>query len=714
MHTITEFAISEDELLTSLEHDIASCDNSESEIKKIREQSYQYYYGKTLGNELEGRSQHVSMDVFEMVQSVKAMVLNSFKDNRDICHFDDSAGRDAEIDNALANEIFYRQNEGTKILHDVVHDALLTKLGVVKVYYKTDYEYEEEEFEGLDEASFNLLGAEANVYIQDVKKQSTMVAAQDMQTGESIEVEQTSYSGSITRQIDTSKVCIEVIPPENIFVDQRATSIKDAEMFSLKQSRTKGDLLADGFPREKVDRLDEEIEQNYRDSNDGRSPDDWNPIEVEREPVTVYESYQRRYSENLRKCLLVKAIHSKGVLLDYEIVSTIPYFVYSPIPDSHKFYGLSLAELGFHIQKTNSGIKRGISDNIFGTNNPKWLANLRAIVNQAALVDNRPGAIIDVNAPDPQMAIKPLPAPQLSAATFQFLETMESEKGSRSGVSKMSQGMDPAVISKQNSSELFSQVQNTSNRRIKVMASHLAEFLTKVLCESFNLAVRNETTHALEINGQMVTIDPSALGERDHMSIDVALTPDEEMQEAQMLLSLDQHITMNPNDPTMGGLYGPKQRYKLFSRVLQLANINTPFLLDPDSPEYQQQQLQMAEQQKQQAEAQETQNQFNNEIAARQVVVLERQEDSRDGRLRLDILKQQNQAISDTNKQDHQEEIDDGEQLLKMRKQDHDIAQDNQKLKLEKLTTEAKAAKDFAAADRSEETGVQKIASEKR
>ena len=712
MFTITDFDISEDELLTSLDHDIESCDESQSKIKAVRDEAYQYYYGKQLGNELEGRSQHVSMDVFDSVEAVKAMLMEVFTANRDICHFDDSPGRDATVDTALANEIFFRKNPGLKIIHDVIHDALLAKVGIVKRYYKEDYEFDEEEFEGLDEASFNVLGADPAIEIREVKKSTVKVAAQDVETGESIEVEQTSYAGSLLRKIDKSKVCIEVIPPERVYIDQCATSIKEAEFFSIEFSRTKGDLLADGFPKDKVDRLDDELEETHRDDIDGRLRDDWDPAETERQFVTVYESYQRRYSETLRKCLLIKAIHSKRVLLDYEIVSEAPYLEFVPIPLPHKFYGLALAEIITHTQKSNTGIKRAVLDNMFMTNTSRVVANLSLVKNPRDLLDNRAGSIIDVNAPDPSQVIKPLQVPQLNAASFQALEMMETEKEARSGASRMSRGMDSSVVSKQNSSDLITQFMNASNRRVMVMAKHLGDFMTRLLCDAFNLAVEYETAHSLEINGQMATINPSELGKRDHMSIDVALTPDEQAKEAQMLLSLDQQFSMNPNDPSMGGTYGPRERYSLFSRVFKLMNMNTPFLLSPDSPEYQQQQQQMADAQQQQAQAQEQQTQINNQITERQIRVMERQQDERDGRLRFDIIKEENDLIMNTNKQEHKEEIEDGEQFIKLSELEHKIEQDKQKLKLDTVATQAKATKDLAAADQSEETGVRKVVSE--
>ena len=110
------------------------------------------------------------MDVFDAVESVKSLLMETFSADRNVCKFDPQTAEDvmaAKSATALANFIFYRENKGTKILHDVIHDALVAKTGIVKRYYKNYYEYDEETFEGLDEASFNALASDPAVTITE-------------------------------------------------------------------------------------------------------------------------------------------------------------------------------------------------------------------------------------------------------------------------------------------------------------------------------------------------------------------------------------------------------------------------------------------------------------------------------------------------------------------------------------------------------------------
>lgn len=688
MSILTE--INRDELLASLEKNIDAADSyANSEIGQQRDKGYRYYYGQPLGNERNGRSQHVSMDVFDAVESVKSLMMETFTADRNVCKFDPQTAEDfmpAKMATALANYIFYRENKGTKILHDVIHDGLVAKTGIVKRYYKDYYEYEEETFEGLDEASFSVLASDPAITITEYMEDMEAVQIQDPQTGQPVEMSQVMYSGELVRKITKSKVCIEVIPPEDFLITPRATDEEDADFCSHRTTRTRGELLAEGFQADVVARLDEDNGMHEdgslgRDSVDNFRHDDYEDSDDDREYVTIYESYIKKYREDLRKCVFLKVMHSRRVMLDIEMVSEKPFRYFTPFPLPHRFHGMSLADVLFDIQKTQSSLKRGVVDHTFMTNTSRFIANLSLVKNPRDLLDNRVGAVIDVNSPNPESVVRPMPMPNLSGTVFQAMESLETEKESRSGMSRMARGMDSTVVSKQNSSDLITQFMNASNRRIMVMARNFAEnFLKPLMHDIYRLAVENESQEKLvQLDGQFVPVNPQFLGDRTEMSVAVALTPEEQAKEAQMLLALDQQFTMNPNDPNMGGMYGAPQRHALLSRAFELMNVKSSsmYLFDPNSPEYQQQQQAMQQQQQEaQAKASEVEK-FNAGMTARQVAVLE-------GQLELDVMKEQNRMMVEMEKLEHSEEMDETKILLETEKQVHDMEMDEKELEVEK------------------------------
>jgi len=693
MNTTSEFnedgEINEGELLATLENMINAADSySESEIGEQRDKGHKYYYGMPLGNERTGRSQHVSMDVFDATESVKSMLMETFSADRDICRFDPQTAEDfmpAKMATALTNYIFYRENKGSKILHDVIHDALVAKTGIVKRYYKSLYEYDEETFEGVDEASFNQIVSDPDVTITEYAEELQAVQAADPQTGEVIEASQVTYSGELLRKIDKSKICIEVIPPEDFLITPRATDEEDADFCSHRTSRTRGELLAEGYDAALVAKLDEDKDLKGdgrlgRDSVDGFRHDDDNSESQDRQYVTVYESYLKKYRPDLQKCVVLKVLHSRRHLLDVEIVSEKPFRYFTPFPLPHRFHGMSLADVLFDIQKTQSSLKRGVVDHTFMTNTSRFIANLSLVKNPRDLLQNKVGAVIDVNSPNPENVVRPLPMPNLSGTVFQAIENLETEKEARSGMSRMARGMDSTVVSKQNSSDLITQFMNASNRRIMVMARNLAEnFLKPLMHDIYRLAVEYENQDKMiQLDGQFVPVNPALLGDRTEMTVAVALTPEEQAQEAQMLLALDSQFTMNPSDPTLGGMYGVQQRHALISRAYELLNIKNgaSFLFDPNSQEFQQQQQMMAQQQEEAAAKQAEIEKFQAGMTARQVAVME-------GQLELDALKEQNRMLVEMENMQHDQEQKETRLMMDAEKQSHDMEMSEAELQLE-------------------------------
>ena len=683
--------IDEQELLSTLERNIDAADTyANSEVGDQRDKGHRYYYGEPMGNEVRGRSQHVSRDVFDAVEAVKAMMLETFSADKNICRFDPQSPDDvftARMATAWTNYNFYRQNNGYKILADVIHDALVAKTGVVKRYWKSDYRYESEEFSQFSENEFNLMMSAPDVELMDMVEESIEVV--DEQTGTAFS--QVAISGTTRRRFDVSKVCVETVEPEDFLINPRAKTVQDSDFCSHRMARTRGELLAEGFDPDVVAKLDEEdmLKEDGsigRDSVDSFRHDRFGLDDSrDREYVTLYESYIKRHDPEINECVYYKCIHSRRVMLDIELVSEMPFRAFTPFPLPHRFYGMSLADQLCDLQKTMSSLKRGVVDHLMLTTTSRWVANLSLVKNPRDLLDNRVGAVVDVMSPNPESVVRPLPTPQLNGNVYTAIENFEQEKEQRSGSSRMSRGMDSTAISKQNSSDLINTFMNASNRRIMVMCRNFAEnFLKPLMQDLYRLGVEYENeTVMLQLDGSFEPVTPSALGDRTEMTVAVALTPDEQQAEAQKLLTLDTQFTSNPADPTVGGLYGQQQRHALLSRAFELLNIKdgAAFLQDPNDPQFQQQQQQMQQMQQQQQQAQDQmqmeQLQFQAQLADRQTSVAE-------GQLELEALKEANRVQLETLKQEFHEENEETKTMIDVKQHAHKVEMDEEELELEK------------------------------
>ena len=619
MPEIKDTPLEESELLSLLERNLDAADTyTESLVGDQRDKSHRYYFGEPLGNEKPGRSQHVSRDVFDAVESTKALLLDTFTADRRVVEFTPETNEDIEAARQateFVNYIFYRQNNGFKVLQDTIHDGLVSKLGVVKRWYDKRYSYIEEDFADLDEAQFTMLASDPDVEITTLDQTMVQPEMVDPMTGMVVMPAVTTYSGELKRRIDKSQVRIDNLEPEKLYISPRAKTLEDADFVSYRYEKEVGELLEDGYDPEKVEDLDEELD-TYRDSTRGRDSYDEFSAETSmrddhpnRTYVTIYESYIRIYDPKVESRCTYKVVHSRRSLLDVEKVESHPFRGWCPFPVPHKAVGLSLADVTMDLQKSQSTLKRSVIDNAFLTNTSRWVANLSLVRNPRDLIDNKLGAVIDVNAMDPSSVVQPLNTPQISANVFTTMELLEQEKEARSGSSRMSKGLDSDVVSKQNSNDMVTRYMNASNRRTMVMARNFAEsFLMPLMFDLYRLAIENDSQpRIIQLSGKFVPIDPKQLRERTEMSVAVALTPDARAAEARTLTMLDQMWTANPQDPTLNGMYQAQQRFALLARAVDLMGLKggDKYLLSPMSPEYQQgqqQNAQQAEQQKQMAQ----------------------------------------------------------------------------------------------------------------
>jgi len=619
MPEIKDTPLEESELLSLLERNLDSADTyTESLVGEQRDKSHRYYYGEPLGNEKPGRSQHISRDVFDAVESTKALLLDTFTADRRVVEFTPETNEDIEAARQateFVNYLFYRQNNGFKILQDTLHDGLVSKLGVVKRWWDTRYTYVQEEFADLDEAQFVMMAQDPEVEITVLNQTPIQPEMVDPITGQVVMPAVTTYTGELKRRLNKSQVRVDNLEPEKLYISPRAKSLEDTDFVSYRYEKEIGELLEDGYDPEKVEELDEELD-TYRDSTLGRDSYDEFSAETSmrddhpnRSYVTIYESYIRIYDPEVDSRCTYKVVHSRRTLLDMEKVESHPFRGWCPFPIPHKAIGLSLADVTMDIQKSQSTLKRSVIDNAWLTNTSRWVANLSLVRNPRDLIDNKIGAVIDVNAMDPSSVVQPLSTPQISPNIFTTMELLEQEKEARSGSSRMSKGLDSDVVSKQNSNDMVTRYMNASNRRTMVMARNFAEsFLKPLMFDLYRLAIENDTQpRMIQLSGKYVPIDPKQLRERTEMDVAVALTPDARAAEARTLTMLDQMWTANPQDQTLGGMYQTQQRFALLARAVDLMGLKggDKYLLSPMSPEYQQgmqQNAQQAEQQKQMAQ----------------------------------------------------------------------------------------------------------------
>lgn len=594
--------MTDQEVLVAIEKGVKeSVGYHDSKLSRERQDVLEYFHGERPKPQHSGNSKYVSMDVYDAVESSKAVLLETFAAGAQIIDFTPQGPEDvipARIATQYTDYVIHRQNDGYRVFSDVITDGLLARVGIAKVYWDKRETKTEEEFSGITTDEFDALLAEPDVEIDDYEVDESGLV-----------------SGTIYRVKDTSQVVIEPVPPEEFLITNRAKSIAEAGFVAHRVEKSKSELLEEGYDPKIVEKLYDSEDSLYQEEKDARfSEMDSNHIgsnddyQDQVKKVTVYETYINIDIDGTGKASLYKIIKAGGYILDKEEVDRKPFIPFVPLPIPHSFYGSNFAKKIIPIQNARTVLMRGILDHTVITNNPRYQVVKGSLVNPRELLDNRIGGVVNVTRPD---GIMPLAQASLNPFVFQTIQLLDEDKEDTTGVSKLSQGLNKDAISKQNSEAMVEQLVGLSQQRQKIVARNFAHhFLIPLYLEVYRLVIENEDKQkVVELSGEWVELTPSRWDERLDVQVALKLGYGEQENEAKKYLALHQMLTA---DPGIQPMYGIEQRYNMLRAFLENSGLKnvSDFLIPPkeiEPPQPDEMQMLQIEFQKKQMELQERQ-----------------------------------------------------------------------------------------------------------
>ena len=120
------------------------------ELSAQRKKSLEYYLGDKLGTEIDGRSQVVSTDVADTIETILPNLLRIFTASDQVVKCEPMKAEDVQLADQATNYIdyiFYKDNPGFEILYTWFKDALLEKKWNSKVYWDDSQKVEQETYE---------------------------------------------------------------------------------------------------------------------------------------------------------------------------------------------------------------------------------------------------------------------------------------------------------------------------------------------------------------------------------------------------------------------------------------------------------------------------------------------------------------------------------------------------------------------------------------
>ena len=588
-----------DELASKLSNEIESASgNFNTELSEQREDAMKYYLGEKFGNEIEGRSEIVTTDVRDTIEYIMPSLMRIFTTHNNVAEFEPQGPEDVEMAQQATdyvNYVFNKQNNGFKVLYDAFKDALISKTGVIKHFWEEKTEVSTENYTNLTEIEYQSILANDDMEV--IEHTEVIIQKQQVDDfGTLISPAIIEHDVKVKKTKTDGQVRVLSVPPEEFLVSRRATSVEDASFVCHRVKKSVSDLILEGYPKSLVDELPS-YTQNNAEFNEERIArfsydDDSSPSNEGEGPsrkVWLEECYMHIDYDNDGIAELRKITKGGHIILDNEEIDSIPFSTICPLPIPHKFHGMSIADTVQDIQLIKSTIMRNLLDNMYLTNNARY-AVLAGQVELDDLLSSKPGGIVRMRAPG---AVTALPTPQIQPYAFDMVRYLDGIREERSGVSKMTQGLNPDVLTSHVTSGAISAATESSMQRIELIARIFAETGIKDLFRNiYSLVQRYEDRQKIAyLNGKFVPIDVSRWKEKLNCTVNVGVGSGSQSSKTQTMGSIMQIIQGLIQNGGMGSLVTPENIYNAVSEFIAQSGyknadqfISNPAMMPPQPP----------------------------------------------------------------------------------------------------------------------------------
>jgi len=475
----------------------------------------EYYYGQAFGDEEEGRSQVVSMDVRDTVQGILPSLMRIFFGPERVVEFAPQGPEDvqsAEQATDYVDFIFKRDNPGFKILHSAFKDALVRKCGIIKYWWDESVEVKAESFSMLDEQTMMFLTQDPDIEISAVREypipgMAEQNAAQGIMTPPPM-----MYDVEIKRRIKSGKVKIEALPPEEFLIDRRAKSIEEATFVGHRTMKTVSDLVAMGYDYDEM----VEVAGNGNDFDNNQEYTSRNPFAVistanNGDPSSKSVLYIEGYlkvdfdGDGIAEMRRICTVGTGSKVIRNEIVDGRQFADFCPDPEPHTFFGMCPADVVMDIQRIKSNVQRGILDSLAQSIHPRT-AIVEGQANMEDVLNTEVGAVIRMRAPG---MVQPFTTPFVGQAAFPMLDYLDDIKQTRTGISKAASGLDADALQSTTKAAVSATV-NAAHQHIEMIARIFAETgLRKLFTGVLKLVIENQDkARMIRLRNTFVPIDP--------------------------------------------------------------------------------------------------------------------------------------------------------------------------------------------------------------
>jgi hypothetical protein len=584
---------------------------SASKLSEERSRALDYYLGD-MSRDMpapEGRSKAVSTDVADTIEGLMPTLMEIFCGGDEVVRFEPVGPEDvaaAEQETDYVNHVFMQQNPGFLVLYSFIKDALLSKVGLVKVWWESEEQTERETYLDVDDAQFAIISADPGVEIVEHTARTLPPAPRAGAAG--LPEDGASLAGAagqptilhdVTVETKRNYECakVEAVPPEEFGIARNARCIRDAGYVFHDVLRRQEELIAQGYDAEQVKNLPSytglaNIETQARDTvEEKRGSQGDEGINKANRLIKITEHYVRMDYEGGGKPGLYRVTTggegTSEVLIrdggpDIVREDVIPFAAMTPVIITHRFFGRSIADLVMDIQRIKTALLRALLDNAYLANNPRTEVP-ESHATETTLDDlliSRPGGIVRTKMPG---GLQILQHPDIGGHVFPLLQYEDATREWRTGVSRQGQGTDPNALQNQVAT-IANQMFNAAQAKVKLIARIFAETGIRDLFTLLHAVIRKHGSQpaTVRLRNSWVTVDPRDWKARNDMTVNVGLgtgSRSEQLTHLQMIIGAQK-------EAIAAGLVSPKNLFNSAKELTRLAghkNVDA-FFTAPGAP----------------------------------------------------------------------------------------------------------------------------------
>ncbi len=559
----------------------------DSDLSPTRAKGTEYYRGDLFGNEVEGNSKVVAMEVRDTVSAMLPSLMRVFFNSENVVEFTPRGPEDVKMAQQAtdyANYIFQNDNNGFLTSYAIFKDALVRKCGIAKFWWEDEEQVRIEEYSGLDDQTLEMLmqepGGEVKIITSypDPSIDELQISTVDPVTGQPVMMPPAMvHDVQIKRITKDGRIRIMAVPPEELLLDRRARSFDDATIIAHRQMATVADLIAMGYDQ---DEIEENLSTTDLDSNDEY---------LARQPLSTTFGTNDAANPMMRRALYIEAYSRVDYDGDgiaelrkvccmgggYKVVRNLPAsyipfadFPCDPEPHTSPLEAMSIFDITRDLQEIKSEILRNTLDSLAQSIHPRT-AVVEGQVNIDDVLNNETGAIIRMRAPG---MVQPLSTPFVGQAAFPMMEYMDQIKEDRTGMSKAAMGLNADALQSSTKAAVNATI-SASQGRIELTARILAEGMKKLFKGILFLTITHQDkARMVRLRNEWVSIDPRFWDASMDANINIALgngDTNEKLQALMMIMAKQEQILqqLGPQNP----LVTPQQFSNTLRKIVELS-----------------------------------------------------------------------------------------------------------------------------------------------